>query len=177
MKKKWRWRSESELEIIRKAYSFEDTRDGKEKLKIQNCGTWTPEHTASLQNLRSNRTYSLARANYMKTTLWKGKSLAQEVRQKSDISERRSKGWRGLRPFNPYFVCNTSNCDTVRPVRGHLTPKINIVFFSRNLMLNIFLFNNFLQKSCIFRENRKKLFWGAFDNFLGKEVVLLRKLT
>ncbi len=35
---------------------------------------------------------------------FKKKSLAQEVRQKSDISERRrNKGWA---PFNPYFVCN-----------------------------------------------------------------------
>ncbi len=83
------------------------------------------------------------------------KSLAQEVRPKSDISERRSK-----HPFNPYFVCNTSNCATVRPVSGHLTPKMNIAFFIRNLMLNIFLFNNFLEKKCIFRENSKKLFWG-----------------
>ncbi len=44
-------------------------------------------------------------------------------------------------------------------------------------MLNIFLFDNFIEKSCIFRENRKKLFWGAFDNVLGKEGVLRRKLT
>ncbi len=82
--------------------------------------------------------------------------LAQEMRQKSDISERGSK----VAPFNPYFVCNTFNCVTVRPVRGHLTPKMIIAFFIRNLMMNIFLFNNFFEKSCIFRENRKKLFWG-----------------
>ncbi len=31
------------------------------------------------------------------------KSLAQEVGQKSDLSERKSKA-----PFNPYFVCNTA---------------------------------------------------------------------
>ncbi len=41
------------------------------------------------------------------------KSLAQEVRQKSDISEhRRVEGM--FVPFNPYFVCNTaigSLCD------------------------------------------------------------------
>ncbi len=72
------------------------------------------------------------------------KSLAQEVRQKSDISERR--GVEGdFANFNPYFVCNTSNCVTVRSVRGHLTPKMNIAFFIRNLMLNIFLFNNFFE--------------------------------
>ncbi len=73
------------------------------------------------------------------------KSMAQEGRQKRDISKRRS---------------NTSNCVTVRPVRDHLTPKMNITLFIKNLMLNIFLFNNFFEKSFIFRENRKKLFWG-----------------
>ncbi len=40
------------------------------------------------------------------------KFLGQEVRQKSDILEHRSKG--SFAPFNPYFVCNTaagSLCD------------------------------------------------------------------
>ncbi len=97
------------------------------------------------------------------------KSLAQEVCQKSNISERA--------PFNPYFVCNTFNCVTVPPVRGHLTPKMNITFFIRNLMLNISLFDNFFEKSCIFRENRKKRFGGAFENFLGKEGVLQPKIN
>ncbi len=57
----------------------------------------------------------------------KKKSLAQEVSQKRDISER-------FAPFNLYFVCNTSNCVTVRPVKGHLTPKINIAYFIRNFV-------------------------------------------
>ncbi len=40
-------------------------------------------------------------------------------------------------------------------------------------MPNIFLFDNFFEKkNSIFGENRKKLFWDAFDNFLGKEGVL-----
>ncbi len=56
------------------------------------------------------------------------KSLAREVRQESDFSERRRVEG-GFVPFNPYFVCNTSDCVTVRPVRGHLTPKMNIAFF------------------------------------------------
>ncbi len=67
----------------------------------------------------------------------------------------------GVDTFNPYFVCNTSNCVTGRPVRGYLTPKMNIAFFIANFVLNIFLFNNFFEKSCIFRENGKKLFWGS----------------
>ncbi len=74
------------------------------------------------------------------------KSLGQEMRQKRDISERRSKGRRGR------IVCNTSNCVNVQSVRGHLTPKMNIAFFIRNLMLNIFLFNNFFEKNIIFKK-------------------------
>ncbi len=105
---------------------------------------------------------------------WEKKSLAQEVRQKRDISEHTSKGWRVL---NPYFVCNTSNYVTVRRVRGHLTQKMNIAFFIRNLMLNIFLFNNFFEKSCIFRENRKKLFWGRIWQFFRDSRRLTRKIN
>ncbi len=85
--------------------------------------------------------------------------MAQEVRQKSDISDRRSK-----------VVCNMSSCVTVPPVRGHLKPKMNIAFFIRNLMLNIFLFHNFFEKTCIFRENREKQFWGyIWQFFRGKK--------
>ncbi len=95
--------------------------------------------------------------------------------QKNDISERRSnKGWV---PFNPYFVCNTSNCVTVRPVKDHLTPKMNIAFFIRNLMLNIFLFDNFFEKSRIFRENRKKLFWGRIRQFFREKRRLPPKIN
>ncbi len=60
---------------------------------------------------------------------------------------------------------------TVRPVRGHLTPIMNITFIIRSSMLNIFLFNNFFERSSIFRENREKLFCGTFDDFLGKRGV------
>ncbi len=65
------------------------------------------------------------------------------MRQKSDISERSQSRW-----------------VTVRPVRGHLTPKMNITFFIRNLMVNNFLFYNFFDKRSIFREHLEKLFWG-----------------
>ncbi len=80
---------------------------------------------------------------------------------------------RGIFPSNPYFVCNTSNCVTVRLVRGNLTPKMNIAFFYQKFDAEYF----FIQQCCIFGENRKKSFWrGAFDNFLGKEGVLGQKL-
>ncbi len=48
------------------------------------------------------------------------KSLAQEVRQKSDISERSL-----LCLQHDYWV-------TVRPVKGQLTTKMNITFVSTN---------------------------------------------
>ncbi len=76
-----------------------------------------------------------------------------------------------------YFVCNTSHCVTVRPVRGHLAPKMNIAFFIRNLTLNIFLFNNFFEKSCIFRKNRKKMFWGCIWQFFRDRRCLTPKIN
>ncbi len=80
-------------------------------------------------------------------------------------------------PFNLYFVCNTSNCVTVRPVRGHVAPKMNIAFFIRNSILNIFLFHNFFEKNCIFRENRKKLFWGRIWQFSRERRRLTPKIN
>ncbi len=85
----------------------------------------------------------------IKKNLWRRKCVRRAIFRNVEVA-----------PFNPYFVCNTFNCVTVRPVRCHLTPKMNIAFFIRNLMPNICLFNNFFENSCIFRENRKKLFWG-----------------
>ncbi len=90
--------------------------------------------------------------------LWRRKCVRRTIFRNVEVRVERGEG--DFAPFNHYFVCNTSNCVTVRPVRGHLTSKINIAFFIRNLMPNIFLFDNFFEKSCIFRENRKKLFWG-----------------
>ncbi len=67
---------------------------------------------------------------------------------------------------------------TVRPVGGHLTPKMNTAFLIKNLMLKIFLLNNFFKKRAVFSEKTaKNCFGGAFDNFLGKEGVLRQKLT
>ncbi len=80
-------------------------------------------------------------------------------------------------PFNSYFVGKTSNCVTVRPVMGHLTPKMNIAFFIRNLILNIFLFKNFFEKSCIFRETRKKVFWGRIWIFFRERRRLTLKIN
>ncbi len=99
------------------------------------------------------------------------------MRQKRDISEQEVRVEGGEAPFNPYFVCNTTNCVTVRPLRGHLPQKMNIAFFIRNLMLNIFLFDNFFEKSCIFRENSKKLFRGRIWQFFRERRPLTMKIN
>ncbi len=44
-------------------------------------------------------------------------------------------------------------------------------------MLNIFLFNNFLEKTVFLEKNYENPFWGHFDDFLGKGGALLQKLT
>ncbi len=67
----------------------------------------------------------------MKKNLWRRKYVRRAIFRKVKV---RVEG--GKAPFNPYFVCNTSNCVTVQPARGHLTPKMNIAFFIRNLMPN-----------------------------------------
>ncbi len=39
--------------------------------------------------------------------------------------------------------------------RGHFMPKINITFFIANWMINIFMFNNFYEKSVFSEETAK----------------------
>ncbi len=45
--------------------------------------------------------------------------------------------------------------------RGHRTPKFNVTFFNTNLMLNIFMLNNFFGKSVFFGEIAKNCSGGA----------------
>ncbi len=61
-------------------------------------------------------------------------SGAGSATEKLYISESRSKG-----PLQPLLCLQHVQLFTERPVRGHLTPKMNIAFFIRNLMLNILL--------------------------------------
>ncbi len=67
------------------------------------------------RNLEKRRGRQIPKQNCPKFGITFGKtkkSLAQEVRQKRDISEVRVEG--RFVPFNPYFVCNTaigSLCD------------------------------------------------------------------
>ncbi len=72
------------------------------------------------------------------------------MRQKSYISKRR----KPLLYLPHRWV-------TVQLVRDHLALKMNIALFIRNLMLNIFLFDNFFEKkNSILWENCEKLFCG-----------------
>ncbi len=65
----------------------------------------------------------------------------------------------------------------MRPVKGHLITKINIgTLFYQKLGAKYFLINNFLKKKYFLRKNVKNCFGDMFDNFLGKEGVLPRKL-
>ncbi len=58
--------------------------------------------------------------------------------------------------------------------RGRLTTKMNITFFIGNEVLNIFSFNNFLDKSNIFPENGgKKMFAGH----VLRQIIALEKRT
>ncbi len=103
------------------------------------------------------------------------KSVAQEVRQKRDISKGRSKC-----PLLSLFCLQHGRWETVRPVRGHFTLKINITLFIRNWMLNIFLFNNFFKKAVFSEKIVKICFLGGgdtLDNFLEEGSILRRKLT
>ncbi len=83
-----------------------------------------------------------------------------EVRQKSDISERRSKGWRGG------FAPSTLTLFATRPL-GHCTTckgssytKNGYNLFHQKVEAEYFAFNNFfLKKASIFWENCEKLFW------------------
>ncbi len=71
------------------------------------------------------------------------KFLAQEVCHESDISERRSKEWKGLQ----LLLCLWHCClVAVRPVTGHHTVEMNITFSYHKFHAKYFLFNNFFEK-------------------------------
>ncbi len=100
----------------------------------------------------------------------KEKSLAQEVRQKSDISERK-------RPLQPLLCLQHVQLYHYVTCRRSSYTKNEYSLFYQKFDAEYFFIQQFFLKNCIFRESRKKLVWGAFDNFLGKEDVLRQKLT
>ncbi len=78
------------------------------------------------------------------------KSLAQEVRQKSDTSKRTNKSW-------PYFTTRPlGHCATCKE-SSYTKNEYNL--FYQKLDAEYFLFNNFLEKNSIFWENHEKVFW------------------
>ncbi len=68
-------------------------------------------------------------------------------------------------------LCHCAIC------QGSSYTKNEYRLFIRNLMRNIFLFDNFFEKSCIFRENRKKLFWGRIWQFFKERRSLMPKIN
>ncbi len=95
------------------------------------------------------------------------KSLAQEVRQKSDISDRRSK-------FCLQHV-QLCHCATFQ---GSSYTKNEYSLFYQKFYSEYFFIRQFFRKKALFSEKTaKNCFGGAFENFLGKEGVLRRKLT
>ncbi len=74
------------------------------------------------------------------------KSLAQEVRQKSDISEHRTKGWREICLLQSLLCSQYGRWVTMPPVWDHVTRKINNVFYHK--LDGEYLFFN-LKFSCL----------------------------
>ncbi len=58
--------------------------------------------------------------------------------------------------------------------RGRLATKMNITFFMRNEVLNIFSSNKFFEKKQNFWRKGGKNFWGAWPLFKGKGHLTLK---
>ncbi len=102
--------------------------------------------------------------------IWK-KSLPQEVRQKNNISKRRSKG---SSPSTQTLVAPwlLGCCATIKG--SSYIKNEYIIFFITNQIQHIFLFNSFFKTSNICFPGEGGY---VFDHFLGKRGVLLQKLT
>ncbi len=110
----------------------------------------------------------------------KKKTLAQEIRQKSDIPDRRSKGWRGGGASPPSTITLFATRSTVAlcHLSGVILHQKWIQPFLSKIWCRIFFYSTFFSKKAVFSEKTaKNCFGSAFDNFLGKEGVLRRKLT
>ncbi len=93
----------------------------------------------------------------------KKKSLAQEVRQKSDISA-------------PLFATRPTVSGAT--CQGSPYTKNEYSLFYQKFDAEYFFIRQFFRKKLLFsKKTAKNCFGGAFDNFLGKEDVLRRKLT
>ncbi len=103
--------------------------------------------------------------------------MAQEVRQKRDIPDRRSKCSR-LRPLQPLLCLQHVHWVTMRPVRGSSYTKNEYNLFYRKLNAEYFFIQQFFfEKSSIFWENGKKLFWWQIWQFFRERRRLARKIN
>ncbi len=94
----------------------------------------------------------------------------QEVRQKRDILERRSK--EPLLCLQLVQLCHCATC------QGSSYTKNEYSLFYQKFDAEYFFIQQFFWKKAVFSEKTtKNCFGGAFDNFLAKEGVLRRKLT
>ncbi len=82
-----------------------------------------------------------------------------------------------IRPLQPLLGLRHSRWVTAQPVRGHLTPKMNIILFYQKLDAEYFLFVNFFEKSNIFRQDGKKLFWWHIWRFFRGRRRLVQKIN
>ncbi len=98
-----------------------------------------------------------------KKNLWRRKCVRREIFRTVEV---RVEG--GFSLFNPYFVCNTFNCVTVRPVRGHLTPKMNTAFLSEISCWIFFIQQCFRKKQCFLRKRQKTVLGVHLTIFQGK---------
>ncbi len=97
-----------------------------------------------------------------------GKSLAQEVRQKRDILDRRSK------ELSLQHV-QLGHCATC-PGSSYTKSEYNLLY--QKFDAEYFFIQQFFSKKAVFSEKTaKNFFGGAFDNFFGEEDVLYQKLT
>ncbi len=87
--------------------------------------------------------------------LWRRKSVRRGIFRNAEVKVEGDEAPASTLTLFATRPPSVSLCDL-----GHLTPKMNIAFFIRNLMLNIFLFDNFFEKSCIFRKKPQKTVLG-----------------
>ncbi len=97
------------------------------------------------------------------------KSLAQEVRQKRNISE--------CSPPLTITLFATRPRGQCAACKGSSYTKNEYNFPIRNLMANIFLFDNFFEKSSILWENCEKLFRQHIWQFFRKRRRLVPKIN
>ncbi len=113
--------------------------------------------------------------------VWKHekKSPAKEMRQKNDISECRSKGWRALHRLQLLLCLQQSHYwVTVRSVRGYLTQKMNITSFYQKLDAEYFFIWQFFRRKQYFPRKLWKIILGSYLTiFWGKGGVLFQKLN